>query len=173
MLDQLLGVASSILTGGATGLLGTVITGGFAFLNSRQRHRQEMALRELDLQIMQSEAAGAERIAAIEAEGASEQAAYGALEASYKAASQRWSRPGEGWAMVAVDVVRGLMRPVLTLGLLGLTAYIYFEMMARPAFMTALQARIVDTVLYLVTAAVLWWFGQRGVDKAISAKGSR
>jgi hypothetical protein len=66
-----------------------------------------------------------------------------------------------------VDVVRGLMRPVITLGLLILMAVIYFTVaqdMAGPDDVPV-QITIIATVLYVGTTAVLWWFGTRNLSK--------
>lgn len=120
MLETLLNFGTSILTGGTTGLLGTAVSGAIDFFQARQRHAQEMDLRRLDIELARAEAEGAMAHAAIEAEAARERAEWKALEASYRAASRRWSRAGESWAMQLVDVVRGLTRPALTWSLFTL-----------------------------------------------------
>ncbi len=157
MFDALL----SILTGGATGLLGTGLSFVADYFQTRQRHAQEMDLRRLDLQIAQTEAASAEKVAAIEAEAERDQAEWSALEASYKEAAKRWSRGDSRW-IVFVDVVRGLTRPWLTNFFVFLTGAIYFTLAAGDA---SLRGRIVETVLYLATTCVLWWFGSRQIAK--------
>ena len=171
MLETLLNLGTSILTGGATGLLGTAISGAIDFFQSRQRHAQEMDLRRLDIELAHAEAEGAMAHAAIEAEAARERAEWEALEASYREASRRWSRPGDGWAMQLVDVVRGLTRPALTWSLFALVGAIYFLLGASELAEEPLGPRIVETVLYLFTAAVLWWFGARQIEKR-RARGS-
>ena len=154
MLEALL----SILTGGATGLLGTALSAGIGYFERRQRYQQEMELRRLDLEITRAESESAERIAAIEAESNDNAAAMKALEASHRSATVRWSRGDSAW-FVFVDVVRGLIRPVLTLGFLGLAAAIYFRLPVDPS--VDVGARLIDTVLYLATTTTLWWFGTR------------
>ena len=149
---------TAILSGGATGLLGTVISAGVGWVERRQRHQQELDLRKLDIQVAREEAASAERVAAIEAESRESEAGWRAFEASHAAAATRWSRGDSGW-LVAVDVVRGLIRPVLTIGFLVLAGVIYFRLpLVPPADM---GARMIDTVLYLATTTTLWWFGTR------------
>ncbi len=165
MLETLLNLGASVLTGGATGLLGTAVSGVIDFFQSRQRHRQELDLRRLDIELAHAEAEGALAHAAIEAEAARERAEWEALEASYREASRRWSRPGEGWSMQLVDVVRGLTRPALTWSLFALVGAIYFVLGASELTAETLRPRIVETVLYLFTAAVLWWFGARQIEK--------
>ena len=101
-------------------------------------------------------------MAAIEAEGTRDRAETEALEASYREATSRMSRPGEGFFMKLVDFVRGMTRPVLTFGLVGA---IYFLLGAQDLAIVELRPRIVETVLYLATAAILWWFGARQIEK--------
>ena len=171
MFDSLIDLGASILTGGATGLLGTLISGGIDFFQARQHHAQEMDLRRLDIELANAEAGAAERVAAIEAEGKRDEAEWEALAASYREASARMSRPGDGFLMRFVDFVRGMTRPLLTWCLLGLTGAIYFLLAATDVHAAALQPRIVETVLYLATAATLWWFGQRQIEKRRAVHG--
>lgn len=155
----------SVLTGGATGLLGTVVSGAIDFFQSRAEHNRELDLRRLDIELAQAEANSAERVAAIEAEGARGRAELEAMAASYREASSRMSRPGDGFLMKLVDFVRGMTRPVLTWGLVALVGVIYFTLGAGGLEPEAIRPRIIETVLYLTTAAVLWWFGQRQIEK--------
>lgn len=90
-----------------------------------------------------------------------------ALEASYREAATRWSRPGDGWSMKFVDFCRGMTRPVLTVLFLALTAAIYFTLGDKE---TALRGQLIDTVLYLTVTCVLWWFGARQLAKAPGAR---
>lgn len=165
MFDTLLSAGVSILTGGATGLLGTALSAVVDYFQARADHKREVELRRLDIEHARIEGDSAERTAAIEAEGERDVAEWDAMAASYREAGRRWSRPGDGVLIQLVDFVRGMTRPVLTWCLLGLTGAIYFLLGATDAHAAALQSRIVDTVLYLATAAVLWWFGQRQIEK--------
>ena len=171
MLETLFNLGASILTGGATGLLGTALTGVIDTVQARQKHKQEMDLRRLDIELARVEAEGAAATAAIEAEATRERAEWEALEASYKEAARRWSRPGEGWAMQLVDVVRGLTRPALTWSLFALTGAIYFLLGASDVAAESLRPRVVETVLYLFTAAMLWWFGARQIERRRAGAG--
>lgn len=159
MLDLIM----SVVSGGATGLVGMLLSGVLSFFKERGERDHELKLRSLDIELAKAEASSAERVAAVEAESASEQAEMAALEASYREASARMSRPHDGFLLQLVDFVRGMTRPVLTWGLVGLVAWIYFSLSGELA-VDELRNRIIQTVLYLATAAVLWWFGQRMVD---------
>ena len=164
MLIEMLGeVAGSVLTGGATGILGTALSFVTQFFQRRQAHKQELELRRLDMELAQIEAASLERAIQVEAESEREQAAWSALEASYRDAAARWSRAGDGFLMTFVDFCRGMTRPVLTVLFLGLTGAIYFSLGSGE---TAMRGQLIDTVLYLTVTCVLWWFGARQLAKA-------
>lgn len=154
---------TAILTGGATGLLGTALTFATDFFQRRQRHAQEVELRRLDMELAKVESAGFERVAEIEAEGESERASWAAFEQSYREAARRWSTPTDGLLMKFVDFCRGMTRPGLTWTFVALTGGIYFTVGAGDMSM---RLQIVNTVLYLTTTTVLWWFGARQIAKA-------
>lgn len=149
-----------LLTGGATGLIGTALSGVMKFFTNKQEQSHELKVMEMELKHMDKEAEVALKIEEKKQEGKEAQAAWAGLEASYREAGQRWSTGDSGW-IVFVDVVRGLMRPLLTLALVVLMGVIYF--VHAPANPT-MQEQIVATVLYLATSSVLWWFGSRMSD---------
>ena len=154
MMDLLTG----LLTGGATGLLGTALTTVTDYCERRARHREALASQRLDIELAEVEARSAEHRATLALQSAEIEAETRALEASYSDARRRWSRAGEGGWIVGVDVVRGLTRPVLTWLLILLVAGIYWTALPDEE---ALRTRIVATVLYLATTCVVWWFGGR------------
>ena len=164
MLDLLTG----LLTGGATGLLGTVVTTATDYFERRARHREALEQQRLDIELAEIEARSAEHRATLALQTAELEAEGRALEASYAEASRRWSRPGEGALIVAVDVVRGLTRPLITWLLIGLVAGIYWTSLPGEA---ELRTRIVATVLYLATTCVVWWFGGRRPSPPAAARG--
>ena len=161
MLDLVLGV----LSGGATGLIGTVISGGMKFFENKQKHAHELAVMELEMQQMDKEAEIAKDIKELDMEGKDRTAAWAALEASYKESTARMSS-GDHPALVWVDVIRGLMRPAITLGLLLMIGIIYFTKASELAGPdgTPMTVFIIQTVLYVGTTAVLWWFGTRNLS---------
>ena len=163
----MLDLFTSLITGGATGLLGTAISGLIGLFQARSERGHEIEMRKLDIDLAKAEASSAERVAAVEAESASHQAEMRALEASYRDAHSRMSRPGEGGALKAVDVVRGLIRPVLTVALVAAVIVIFFYVGVPELDADKVGVRIIGTVLYLATAAVLWWFGQRQIEKRV------
>lgn len=162
MLDLLMGV----LSGGVTGLIGTVISGGMKFFENKQKHSYELAIMEVEIKQMRVEAEIARDIAELDMESKDRTAAWSALEASYKESTSRMSTGDSQW-LVMVDVVRGLMRPVITLGLLLGIGVIYFTVGADTTLPdgTPMTVNIIQTVLFVGTTAVLWWFGTRHLSK--------
>ncbi|MEW8091010.1 MAG: hypothetical protein AB2784_15440 [Candidatus Thiodiazotropha endolucinida] len=76
-----------------------------------------------------------------------------------------------GFFLAIVDVVRGLMRPVITLYTLGLLTAIGWllyeaanEVIPK---MPALWLEIVQAVILLATTSVTWWFGSRQMRRQI------
>ncbi len=160
----MLDILGTVLGGGAAGLLGTAISAVTTFLNRRQNHRMEMERLKLDRELMLLEADKAATLARMQGEA-------GGLVASYEEASRRFSAPGEGILMQLVDFVRGLTRPGLTLLLIA--AEIWLAWLIWDAFGNLvleakgpdLLGKIVDSVIYLGTMCVTWWFGGRQLDK--------
>ena len=142
------------LTGGATGLIGSVIGKAFSFLDfwveekkADKEHNRTVALLELqnklgaeenerELQIVQEKAAGDARTA------------------SYRHDIQM----GDGSSMWVVNTLR-LVRPVLTLALIIVTLVLYLKANASGRDM------IEASVIYLTSSATLWWFGDRAMRK--------
>ena len=164
----MLDIVASLLTGGATGILGVAVSTVTDYMERRARHREAIEQQRLDIELAQIEAASVEHRATLALQTAELEAEGRALEASYAEAQQRWSRPGEGALIVAVDVVRGLTRPLITWLLIILVAAIYWTSLPGEE---ALRDRIVATVLYLATTCVVWWFGGRRPQPPGAAQG--
>ena len=157
----------SLLTGGATGVLGTALSGVMGYFNNRQGHVQAVEMRRMDLEELRLEAETAATRGAIELEARLAEADAKALAASYREAGSRWSRGltltrGQGWMLVFIDTVRGLMRPALTLFYLYASWAIWRAM--APGGDEGLHAA--QAIVYLSTTCTVWWFGSRHVERA-------
>lgn len=184
MLEILGGIVSSVFAGGATGIIG-VIAQRWADYKNRQLDLQleqmridgDLAKRKLDAEIMAQEWAGRTKVAEVEAEGRSDVASSEAFAASFKMEPARYfegPRPkGIIGAVIALsqamlDVVRGFVRPGLTVYLCVITTMIYLNALAIMALKTITPDQAFEmvkminaTILYLTTTCVLWWFGTR------------
>lgn len=185
MLLSLLGTAlSAILAGGATGLLGMGLQRFFDHLKARNdllmlqaKQAHELAMRDKDAAIMREEWQGRLRVAEREQAGAEAVAETQAFQASLLREPARYSfaptlTTAQQWLMVFLDVVRGLIRPALTVYLCALTTYVWYQVRSllkvdalQPSEVLELWKMVVGTILYLTTTVVLWWFGTRNKQK--------
>lgn len=149
------GLITSVLTGGATGLVGSLLSKGIGLFEATQKRKDraleyEQELKLLDRQAVLRKAESESELAIADAE------TTGSLrEASYRHDSSlgnphRW----------VVDVLR-LVRPALTLLLLVLVGIIYASTNDL-----ALVAGITDSVLFVFSSAMTWWFGDRSLNKS-------
>lgn len=180
LLDLLGGGITSILSGGATGLIGVVAQRYFDHKKAQldlesQKLKQdhEVAMREADSKIVDREWAGRAQVASTEAEAAKDVAASQAFGQTLLREPERYSNAaaltwGQQWILVLLDAVRGSVRPFLTVYLCALTTYIWYQVRQllsiedlEPGDVLEVWKLVVSTILYLTTTVVLWWFGTR------------
>jgi hypothetical protein len=141
------------LTGGLTGIVGSLIGKAFSFLDAWQEEKRAGADHQRTLEMLEMQnkmgAEESERELAV----AEVHAASDIRTASYShAASVGVSSP---WV---VDCLR-LVRPILTLLLILLVGYLYTQSVE------AGRATIEASVIYMASSATLWWFGDRALRK--------
>ena len=150
---------ATVVSGGATGIVGSIVGGVFKWLDRREERREaaDRRVHEIKLQEMQIQVRAAEtesELAIIQAESSRDQ-----LMASY--AHDSAAGPARPW----VAAVLRLVRPTLTFVLIGLTAAIYFTLDTDGVVDgLALKAYIINIIVYTTSAAVLWWFGDRAMQ---------
>ena len=138
MLDLL----GTVLTGGATGIVGSVLGKAFSFLDAWQEEKKAGAdhLRTLEMLKLQGE------MKADEAENEMQIASY-------------THDTGIGTASLFVINILRLVRPILTFSLIGLVGILYFQADAGG------KATIEASVIFMSSSSVLWWFGDRALRK--------
>lgn len=177
----------SVFSGGVTGLLGVGIQRIFDWLNKREeikaqesKQAHEVAMLRANAEVMAQEWAARTRVAEVEAAGKEAVADAQAFAASFGMEPQSYSvkvKPskGQGWLLVALDFIRGIIRPGLTVYLCAITTLVYFQardmLLSFRAQMDPIDAvdiskLVISTVLYLTTTCVLWWFGTRNKQSA-------
>lgn len=141
----------TVLTGGATGIIGSVIGKAFGFLDAWQEekkadseHGRTLELLELQNKIGAEENERETALAEAKLAGDIRQASY-----RHDAAG------GSPWV---VDCLR-LIRPFLTISLIALVGILYFN--AVPDGRATIEA----SVIYLCSSSCLWWFGDRALRK--------
>jgi len=182
ILDSILSVAS----GGATGILGAGIQ-SFAAYKTKQldlqaeasKQAHEVLMVEANAKIMQQEWNARAQVATIEGEARVEAEDAKAFAASMTSEPKQFAAglaasPAQAWLMFLLDFLRGAVRPVMTFYLCILTTVVVYQAHAvlqdKGFGLTVDQAlatytRAIDTVLYLSTCTILWWFGTRATGK--------
>jgi hypothetical protein len=167
----------SVLSGGATGLIGTALQSVYQYKTrkldielEKSKAANELEQRKLDIEMQKQEWASRTQIAQITTAGEVDKADAETLAASYQLEPQQYSEKsllshGQEWVMVLLDAIRAIIRPGLTIYLCVLTSLIYFQ--TRGLIQTnqgdsfALLEKLVNTILYLFTTIVCWYFGTR------------
>lgn len=200
MLATIAGIFSTLLSGGATGLLGAVFQRLFDYKAKQQdlelvklnnQHAQELARIDADKanrlaqsaeKIAEEEAQSRLQMAEVDAQSKAEEAAARSYMASVESDRATYLDPKSQARskfarvmMTVVDSFRGLIRPVLTLYLVVIASMMFFwakDMAAASGTAITgdkayeLVTKIVDTLLYLSSTCVVWWFGVRPTAKA-------
>lgn len=170
----------AIVSGGATGILGVIFQRVFDHWKQKQEldkikaiHAHELAMKRADAEIMKEEYAQRVKLAQTEGETAREVADSQAFAASFQLEPKRYSegvKAGKigGFLLILADVVRGVVRPGLTIYLAWIATALYWDsqkMLSGSGFeaklLVSMHQQIVFTLLYLFTTCVLWWFGTR------------
>ncbi len=143
----------SAFLGGTTGLLGSVVGKVFGWLETREK-RKNMEM-EFAHELSVLEAQGRIRADELEAESliVQNKVAGDIRTASYK------HDMGAGSTYVWVASALRLVRPVLTVMLIGITASIVCTLP------DPLAIDVANQVVYLCGMAIAWWFGDRAPQK--------
>lgn len=179
---DLLGGIASVLSGGLTGLIGTVTQKVFEYKTKqlevelqKTKFANEIELKKVDAQLMEQEWKARTQVAEIEATAKVEAEDAKAFSAALTSEPQKYSSGPltvkQNWLMVLLDFIRGIIRPGLTIYLCAITTVVYLQSKeAMGMGLSGSQAydlvtQIVNTILYLTTSCVLFWFGSRNKSK--------
>lgn len=153
----------SLFGGGLTGLLGSAIGKYFDFKNKK-----------LDIQLEQSKFEHEQALAQLQYTAQVEVKDSEAFKSAVESEPKKYYEgteytPTQRWFALGLDFVRGLVRPFLTIYLCVLTTFIYIKAarllngdVILPGMAYGLINQIIQTILYLCTTAVCFWFGSRG-----------
>lgn len=183
----------TILAGGATGLLGNVVSTVFSFVNKKQDNKHEFAMRKLGIEAMEREAKMNIQITETKVQGDIALAEMESFNETIKQNAvdklsgdvlsrlfdQKWTIPfGVLLAFLfgVVDFIKALIRPGITLYLTIALTVIYFNTidviklhggLYDVQSATALFEEITQNILYIGTSCIMWWFGDRRVAKTL------
>src|SRR5258708_17543708 len=139
MLEVIGTIFGSVLSGGATGLIGVALQRfgdnkkkQLEIEAGKEKFDQDLALKQVDMQIMEKEWAGRVQVAQTEAEAAADAAASQAFAASYAMEPKRYSEgvsvgKAGGFLLALLHLFRGIARPAPTGYLFVLTTMIYYQ----------------------------------------------
>ncbi len=176
ILDSILSIAS----GGITGLVGTAVQGYYTYKSKqldidleKTKAQNEIELRKIDIQMQTAEWASRTQIAEITTQGEVDKADAQALVASYNEPVQYSEKTllthAQEWVMVGLDAFKAVIRPSLTVYLCVLTSLIYVQtrglITSNQVDSFAVLQKLIDTILYLTTTCILWYFGSRNKVK--------
>mgnify|MGYP001239594571 CR=1 FL=1 len=149
-MSDILGLAASAAGGGVFGLIGTGLGRIAGYFEKRQENKHELQRWKFEAERDERQLRAAREAAEAELEKVDLEGSFAGLTASIEAeqaiaSSYKW-----------VDAVRALTRPLLTILLcfIALIIYLQADDLNRSA--------VTETMTFLATAAVLWWFGDRG-----------
>lgn len=152
---------TDLMFGGLTGLIGGIAQKVADYKTKKleiellqKKSDAEIALRRVDAEIMQQEWAARTKVAEIETASADFKASFNepTLYSEKVAPTAK-----QGWLLVFVDFLRGIVRPILTLYLCAITTILYMHTDGGRVD----PQSVVDTILYLTVTAVTWYFGAR------------
>lgn len=147
----------ALFAGGGTGLLGGIINKGFGIVENWQERKAKAADRAHELMLLDKQSAM--MVVEKEMEMTMAQQKYDAETLKNSYVHDMKSGQGSQWV---VNTLR-MFRPSITAGLVVLVGLIYFY--GLPEQDVDSKAQIIDTVLYMFSASVLWWFGSRPHSK--------
>jgi len=175
---DLLSIVATALTGGATGLIGSIGMAVLEYKNTQLKMKHEIAMSEQRSKETIVEAEANIKVAKVNADMEMETAAADAFVKSMEQANEPlfdksyfryipdWAK---GWVAVMfalVDIIKGTIRPFLTYSLTGTLAVLLAVAYSKdPAGFWAEVLKmvpiIIHTIVYLATTTTLWWFGER------------
>lgn len=169
------------VSGGATGLFGSAINDVTSHFSDKQKYKFELSKSELDIKMLKAETEASIRVAEteqetrkIEANAKMEEAELtGFLEAQKSDTDILVAVAGAKESSILLNIAaftRTMVRPLLTLYLCVLSTMMYMDarnslegldLQEGLAQTLKVYSDTTNNVLYLTSASVLFWFGQR------------
>jgi hypothetical protein len=187
------------ILGGLTGLLGNVFTAWTNYKSQQLKNNHDLAMYDFKIKEISAKTDAAVKINAAKISGEVELADSNAYIESQKQGnkdsfSDSWIEKLfsiTGWLsyitipvacllatlLGIVDVLKGLMRPGITLYLTAVTSWITYQayevLKQSDMVITATQAldlysNVTSIVIYLTVTCVTWWFGDRRMAKFLT-----
>lgn len=179
MFEMLLGPA-----GGLVGVLGALFKHGIEVYQEKKKNeasllilveqnKHEAVMADKEAELIKLEAANALVLTELNKAKEFDNAGWNAMGASYEADRATYSEVKDSPWLVAVDVVRGLIRPALTVifsaATIAFAAFIWNAVpdtvVSNPDFLKETFYRLIDALIFLATSSAGWWFAARQITK--------
>lgn len=164
-------VVDLLLGGAGGGIIGTIgsfvnkwVEGKSALELEKERNRFAIQEKDRDLLFLKAKLGSANYLAELERDKALDKTAGESLVASIEADAATYSTVDSSKAskwLILVDVVRGLMRPGLTIGLTSLNGYLSVILLGKISATSSVPEQILLSTATLAGMSVAWWFGAR------------
>ena len=200
MFTTILGFLGSTVFGSIIGVFGNWLNQGTIRKTEMMKNAHEIAMAGVQIDILNAKTNASIKIAQAKVQGAvdlqdSKSYATNLVLANQKSFSDKWIDKMfevKGWlsyiatpmavfvmgSLALVDIIKGFMRPVLTLafaGGFGYLTYISYYILKQKGFdaLTSAQAVLyftlaLDTCVMLTATCVVWWFADRRAAKSIN-----
>lgn len=167
-------VIGTIVSGGATGLLGAAVNTAGEYVKQKQEHK--FKLEKIKEERATLEAESKMKIQELQTQGVLQtqlredevfQKSFSMDKRTYSSGKLKGFHLT---LMVFVDFFRGIIRPSITTYMVFLTTYMYyavlqivggFEKAIPPEQAISMLQEITQVILYVTTTVVFWWFGVR------------
>lgn len=143
---------SSLLTGGTLGILGAIGTGVLDIFKTKEKNKHDLAMITANIELAKASGNNLAVIEAIKLAGSS----YEHDKAAYVNAG-------------FVDIIRGLVRPILTTYLVVISSILaiwaFRKVGVEPVVVAEISKYSVSTCLELTSICIVWYFGSREIRK--------
>ena len=188
---------ASILGGGLTGLIGTCVSSLVSYKTKKMELDHQIKMIEAETGAMKAETEANIKITHAQTEADIQKAEMQAFETSMQLGSKDYTKEGYiadlmkhkylkwiGALLITlfaiVDFLKGLARPAITYYMIGLSTYLTV-VVYRIIQTTGAEAipisealpifkYIINSLLFITTTVILWWFGERRVGKTFGEK---
>ncbi len=179
------------IAGVLSGLIGSIVTSITNYKTQKLKNEHDIAMAKIEKEAMIAEAemgikvteakvqgelakADAEIFKESIAKGNEKIIAGGTIEKLLEGKYTKWAGTLLIFILGNVEALRGAMRPLLTIYLVGISSWITYSAIQllnaqsgalTAAMATAIFGDVTGIILYLTASAIAWWFGNRGIEK--------
>ena len=162
------GGANAALGGGATAIIGLVVQSFTNYKSKKAEIEFETKRMDHELEMLKAQAVLASQAAAASVAVAATDAFKESYKRPEKMSVDAVTTPEQNARLVRLDILRGSIRPYVTIFLFSMTTLIWIAayLMYRDKPFTLEQAHVIfmlvtNTIIYLTVTCGLWYFGGR------------